>query len=343
MSSESDYLVFDKNRHLQISSIVPKLKDLPDSQIHVVGWGKLRMFLATLNFFNGYVETPSDSVDKTICVYAGAGPGNSIVPLLDFYHNVEYHLYDPLGFDQESLFKFSEKLHHKANVKLIPEPFTLELAKSWKDYIELNPRHRVYFISDIRNTNYPSKPKKGSMTEQEYSAKLEEVQELKERIIEEDMATQKEWVKTMRPHWSLLKFRPPLKHQMYNYLDGYISRGVYGDIDTLESFLIPSDNITEREYDVVQYKEVINYHNYVFRGFKFYNIFTSLPKPIAPGIYLYDDYDSTVFAHFIREYLNSYQRENEKISTILKIAEYVLNTLEPDENRRKKIMRRFKK
>jgi hypothetical protein len=341
IESTKQHLAFDETRYLQISSIVSQLKkeDIPPPHERpvFVAWGALRLFLMVLNFFNRYVKLPRQifqtldgpiMIEKTICVYAGAAPGISIFTLNKLYPWIHYELYDPVGNDPR--LGFTAQLRNLPNVNLHSREFDDFEAKLWKDYIKNNPTHMVYFISDIRTVEYPEKPNRQEFEdEQEFIKRLDEVMLKRDNIIASEMEMQKKWTETILPHGALLKFRPPTQQgsKVFKYLDGFVYRGVYGDIDSLENFLVPSDNITTREWNIQEYEGAMNFHNYIFRSFPFINVINGSRDFIAPALGLTNNYDSTVFTIFIRDYFECFRRNEEKPSSILKLIDKITKIL----------------
>jgi hypothetical protein len=76
--------------------------------------------------------------DKPIVVYAGAAPGNHIPILSDLFPEIEFHLYDPAPF----------KINPSNKIKIYNQYFLDKDALDWKN------KDNVYFISDIRTSDY---------------------------------------------------------------------------------------------------------------------------------------------------------------------------------------------
>jgi hypothetical protein len=304
----SQISVFDPNFDIQLSRSVPlrqTVDDVPEPV--VVNWGALRLFVTALNFFNRYVSLEH----KSICVYAGAAPGVSIDMLASLYPSVEYHLYDPNGDSDRDPLAFDMNLRNRPNVSLYPMEFTMETAVYWKEYIASHPNERVYFISDIRSSDYPEKPSKepGETSEIFRERYLKEMRK-REAIVVDELRIQEEWTKTIVPAASLLKFRLPkfsiVDDKTFMYLDGYVYRSAFADATSTECFLVPSDSVTTREWNTEEYEKAMNYHNYDFRTLRFRNPLTGGTREISRALGLTADYDSCLFVITVQNYLTRY-------------------------------------
>lgn len=313
------HIIFDPNIHLQLSKNNPLSEKVDETGGDLVSWGGLRLFTSTLQFFNYYVDT---TADKILCVYAGAAPGVSIRMAYEFYPQIEYHLYDPNGNSDKRQLAFDDELFGLRNVYLYNENFTMDTAGKWKKYIQDNPTHRLYFISDIRTSDYPEKPTQNIGESNEvFQKRLEKILKLREDIVTQELRQQETWVKEMIPAASLLKFRPPRSsvtgEKVFTYMDGYLYLGVFGDSTSSECFIVPNDYVTPREWNTEEYEKAMNYHNAVFRKQNFRNPLTGGIKNISKVLGLLNDYDSTLFVLTVLNMMERYSIETSILNSAL--------------------------
>lgn len=263
-----------------------------------IHWGQLKLFMS--EFFTLTEHVDFGVVKKVL--YIGAAPGNHIIALVDFFEELEFHLYDTQDFDS--------RLKSLDNVKINQRYFTDEDLENWKskdkDYI---------LISDIRSLDYsPDKRDKKS-------------KEKNEIAVWNDMKLQEKWVVELEPSISLLKFRLPFAYDFIlkegktrKYLDGKVLKQVYNKPSSSETRLLVTD-IKFKDWDITKYEEQSYYHNSVTRqSCKYYNPLTGTYKPLYKEVGLSNDFDSTYFYFCVTRYLNSIGETvtDEKVKSIIK-------------------------
>jgi len=149
-------------------------------------------------------------------IYVGAAPGHHITYLSELFPNNTFHLYDPRNF----------AISQTSKIKINVEYFDPKI-------ILLN---NFILISDIRQNITTS------MTDN-----------IKNKIIIEDMNLQQSWVEKLKPIVSLLKFRLPTDRDSYEYLDGTIVEQPWTPESTLETRLIVNE-LKYTIYDTIKYQ-----------------------------------------------------------------------------------------
>ena len=270
-----------------------------------VKWGQLKLFTSEVQFLNKYWD--AEIVPDPIVVYVGAAPGNHIHFLAHMFPQITFYLYDSQPFDS--------RLARLSNVKLYEGYFDDADVEYFKQFND-----RLFFISDIRSLAY----EKGFQGVEEYERKNEE-------LAMEDMNLQMKWVQELKPVQSLLKFRLPYEYKWTDknskyvlYLDGDLYKQAWSAPTSTETRLVPNLSITPRNWDFREYESMMFYHNNVVREhIQFINPLTNINEPICPEIGLSQDYDSTVFAITIKEYLTKYNADNSP-EAVLKLCKAII-------------------
>ena len=195
-------------------------------------WGQRKLLLSEIEFLTRY-----GGKDTTV-VYAGAAPGTHTNFLAEeLFPEMMFVLVDPAPFTAV------EAADH---VELRNALFTDEMAD---EFARLRASgRRLLFVSDIRSMEQ-------SMGEEE-----------KEGAVVGDMARQLNWVRTMEPSASMLKFRLPYSSGKTEYLDGEVWFPVWGPRTTSEARLIVTDaNAPLVTYDHGNYEDAMYHFNTVTR------------------------------------------------------------------------------
>lgn len=272
-----------------------------------IHWGQRKLLLSEIQFFTLYWD-PRD-IPNPICVYAGAAPGIHIPFLSEMFPRFVFHLYDP------ALFEIKET----DRIKLFNEYFTDEVANRYAD------RNDIFFVSDIRTTNYEEKFKKAlsaaGITKFDNKGNpigppnlVKEIWDKANAVNEDqiwgDMNMQQDWVLMMNPEHALLKLRFPYSPDGSNINLNYLSGTVYWQIwpgpTSTETRLKPIRNargVYEHTiWSNIQYEQWAFYHNTVERENIFYiNPFFGNHDPIDYPELL-NDYDSTAEAFVLSIY-----------------------------------------
>lgn len=224
--------------------------------------GQKKLFISEVQFLTEYYRSfhKIDSPHPVI-VYAGAAPFHHGQYLHELFKDVHFILFDPNAFDAS--------LQNLSAFETVNRMFTQEDAQYFK--AEKRP---LLFISDIRSSH--SHPK-----EFEFG-------------VAEQMQCQSDWVKTMTPTLSLLKFRMPyLSKEMVgdslligkivsrfpifkDYPNVCMSKGdllfqVNAPPTSGETRLMISINDinTDQHYNFDHYEKVMSFHNQFTRTYKF--------------------------------------------------------------------------
>ena len=170
-------------------------------------WGQRKLMLSEIEFLVHYGRP------GTVVVYAGAAPGTHTNFLAEvLFPEMTFHLVDPAPFAARPV---------PNRVELRNTMFTDETAEEFAALRRSSKR--LLFISDIRSMDE-------TMSHDE-----------KEARVVHDMAQQANWVRTMQPAASMLKFRLPYTPGSTTYLAGDIWFPVWGGRTTSESRLIVTD------------------------------------------------------------------------------------------------------
>merc|ERR550514_866026 len=94
---------------------------------------------------------------------------------------------------------------------------------------------KALFVSDIRTAD----------------AKIQSKEQV-DAAVANDMAMQQEWVRLLRPHRAMLKFRLPYAPGQTEYLDGEMRLPIWAPVTSTEARLI-TDGATTRAYDHTEY------------------------------------------------------------------------------------------
>lgn len=202
--------------------------------------GQRKLLLSEVQFLSMYY---SRNTKHPVVLYVGAAPGSHLLFLHALFPHVKFFLYDGAPFDarlrlQPDVFE----LHNKF--------FTLETCLGLRSTLPRSTLSNLLFISDIR---------------------LSAASSIKfERQVQRDMEQQADWVRALRPQYSLLKFRfPYLSHDAkpMSYLKGDLYYGVWPKATSGETRLLVSRSGAEQvqKYDFKAYEENLHFHNVVRR------------------------------------------------------------------------------
>jgi hypothetical protein len=216
------------------SSLQRKMKDVDleekyrrrtNEERSVIHWGQRKLFLSELEFFTLYAK-PDDVV-----VYVGSAPGNHTFFLTLLFPFIEkFILIDPAPF----YVKPTEK------IEIIQDFFKEEhISEIKKKYTS----KRILFISDIRSAS-PS----------------QESEDVVEKKVSQDMKMQMEWVLSLKPRKSMLKFRLSWREGNTEYLDGDVYYQSWAPSTTTETRLITSGK-KMKTYSNKKYESKLFYFN----------------------------------------------------------------------------------
>jgi cap2 methyltransferase len=260
-------------------------------------------------------------VPRPKVVYAGAAPGQHVEILSQMFPDVEWHLYDPS--------KFSIKPSEKIKIYTGDEGyFTNRQATKW------SRRNDVFFISDIRGP-YRSVIDNLSLEQEyeklqkdpKYASDILKRQEANEQLVADDMQSQKEWYKIIRPVHAMLKFRLPYayKHfkKEFNYLDGFVYFQPWVGPNSTETRLVPI-GYGEIEWDIGVYEEQMFHFNRVTRISKYANPFKDRqPRSAIQWPVLTNDFDSLLHVHILMDYLTKFNI-NFNTDMVLKLSDTII-------------------
>jgi hypothetical protein len=278
-----------------------------------VKYGQLKLLTTEIQFFNKYWNP--EIVPAPLCVYVGSAPGIHLIPLLKMYPQITFHLYDPRDV-------FDKQLYNKefsSRVQLFVQFFTSS------DAVKYAGRDDVYFVSDIRSSDYNRD-----------NSETEESKKANEALVKEDLARQAEWVEIIQPVKAHLKFRLPFQ-EPYDwveketlYFDGDVYKQPWAPQTSTETRLIPDLKAVKRKWNNKMYEDMLFYHNNVIRQHVNYiNVLSQNNESYLEELGLTQDYDSTVFIQTLKEYVARFTYENpiDEEKTVLNLARSILEDL----------------
>lgn len=268
----------------------------------IVDWGQLKLMLMEMQFLNMYWNP--NEIPNPIVLYIGAASGKKghMDFLAKLYPAVHFVLYD------------SEPITtHGPNIEIHQKLFDDDDVKKWKPY-----GNRIFLISDIRRTAYSSDV-------QDYGS-TEEIAE-NEKLVQEDMKLQENWVFEINPVQALLKFRLPYWYgkmmnqtldQTFSYLDGIVYLQPWIGATSSEARLVPTKFFAPTvattpvvtwkyrriDWNIKTYEDMIFYHNSEVREkFEFINPINNTTNRIFPELGLNNEYDSVLSVYIVIDYL----------------------------------------
>lgn len=283
-------LPFDKV--LNIDQHLCKEKYKPESNMtQNIHLGQRKLLLSEIQLLTRYY-TKYPKVDP-VMLYIGSATGSHLIALHNMFPKVRFILYDYAKFDI--------KLKALPKVFEIHEGedgfFTTDKCKALKPRLS---KESLILVSDIR---------------QDGGSKWSDF----ENGIKKDMELQKEWVQTLNPVMSLLKFR-----MVYNqgenyklpYIKGVIYYGIWAPPLSGETRLLieKEDNYKIIDYVFNTYEEGMFFHNKYTRQYCFNNEYleyTTMPdNPYCPC------YDCIAELNVLDEYA---QLTKKKLKDIIKL------------------------
>jgi hypothetical protein len=256
------------------------IKDL-DKYNYKNHWGQRKLLLTEIDFLN-YCLKERD--EKMHILYAGAAHGTHLPFLLQLFPNLIFHLYDPAdsnGFDK-NLIPYCKKgqifineyyhLKYKNLDKYLPFTrdrskvpegygyFTNEVALYYKNkfFSPENNFSNLLFISDIRRGISSIKGESSG----EWSWRFEEG-------VLKDQEMQQEWLRLLRPKYSMLKYKEPYvkegRNKYYKHIKGTIRFQTWHPCNSAETRLIIRNEDIDRivNYNILSYERKNAYYNYI--------------------------------------------------------------------------------
>lgn len=268
-------------------------------------WGQFKLLFSELQFFTYYLRPDIKNV-----IYVGAAPGNHTYVLAHLFEDLTFHLYDIQIFDP--------RLKKLKNVNMYNKYFTDEDIEKHK---KLNVKYM--FVSDIRNLSVD---------------KLVINQRENENKIWEDMQLQESWVFSLRPVYSLLKFKLPYGSEDYNvskfgktvsYLEGQIFKQVFPPANSAESRLVVS-KFERRDWDLLSYERKMSYHNNVIRQkATFKNPLTGKNENVYEERGLTNNFDSVCSFSILCDYLEKINKK-QTVENVKIVFDYIFDNILPE-------------
>lgn len=221
----------------------------PNNNVH---YGQRKLLMNEVLFLLAYGNL------ATTVVYIGAAPGTHIPILSALFPTHIFHLWDASPFTIEGTNKINK------NIQLYKRYFTDKDATNYRDNFT-NKGFPILLISDIR------------------AGKEGETAEQFEEGVRRDNQMQLNWVVTIKPIISMLKFRPPfiLKKEDYNdpnkvnyqYFNGTVWLQDWAPQTSAETRLIVDTRqpIAYGIYNVIEFENRMYYFNTIIRNYAQYN------------------------------------------------------------------------
>lgn len=308
---EIKWVDFVPKKHCTVGQGDPSMEYKRGGKITSVKWGQLKLLLTEIQFLTIYwdpIKYPNPQV-----VYVGAAKGTHFVALAKMFPMIMFNLYD-----RE---QFSELLDDLPNIKMYNKYFDEKDVAKWTDVQKEDGN--VYFISDIRSLKYKS------------TKRITEKDQIKnEEMVRLDMNMQSDWIKTIKPVKSYLKFRLPYTYDFITkekdyelYLDGFLYINPFGGNKTTECRMVPCDDLSMRKWNFELHQNQMFYHNVVTRGKNVrFNNFINPDEPnseFSPELGLTNDYDSASAIYIFKSYLKKINIKPTR-EKILEIAEFAI-------------------
>lgn len=249
-------------------SQLTKRRKYTDSKIYkerkVYHFGQLKLLFSEIMFLTKY----ADNGNKVL--YVGAASGYHIALLADLFPFLEFDLWDPAKFNIEE----------KNNIHKFNRFFTTKDAENYK-----KEGKNILFISDIRNLDIQHVRK--------------DITKL-DRLVDDDMDKQMNWVKIINPKSAYLKFRLPYSPGNTKYFAGTVYLQIFSPESTETRLLVNNYN-KMKTYDHTEFDEKLAYFNCCIRGSdKSYKRWSK----ILDKYNLKNDWDTTMALYVVHYYLN---------------------------------------
>lgn len=259
-------------------------KDKIKTMVHV---GQRKLLVTEIEFLTRFTMP-----DKfTYVVYAGAAGGRHHEILDRMFPTVQFLLYDPHRFVVKT----------GRNRQVYQEFFTTSTAQELASKFRREDA-RCLFISDVRR----------------FEENITYLQ--RQQLVLEDLENQKIWLQILNPAASLLKFVMPYPvpgiPMNVEYLDGIIFLQPWSGPTSSETRLLVTNNRSSKQYDIVQYEEVMFYHNTVIRA-TYYQDVEGVPSERV-GCHCYDCASELfVLGEYVRKYSDDPINMQKQIKNIL--------------------------
>ncbi|QKF93553.1 mRNA cap-specific nucleoside 2-O-methyltransferase [Fadolivirus algeromassiliense] len=195
--------------------------------------GQLKLLISEIMFLSKIAKKGNK------VLYIGAAEGFHITKLSDMFPDLSFDLWDPRKFDLEL----------RSNIKLFNKFFTDNDALQY-----IKEKDNLLLITDIRNIEIG----KIDNTTQKGNDKID-------KFIIDDNNRQLNWIKTINPIYSFIKFRLPYGKGKTKYFNGKIYLQCYSGLTT-ETRLMTNKYDSFEEYDHTEFDEKLAYFNCFIRS-----------------------------------------------------------------------------
>lgn len=248
-----------------------------------IHYGQRKLHLSEVEFLTIVSNLIPEDDRQVVLIYAGAAPGVHTPVLAAMFPYVRFVLVDPAPF----------KLRATNMIELRNEYFTDAMAAELYEKYKDDSKYIRLFVCDIRLVSL-----KDMNTEQV------------EARVEEDMVSQMNWHKIIKPTKSLLKFRLPFvgdnpnAKRMLEYLAGDIYLQIWPGQTSSETRLLVDRDAPMKEYDCIKYENQCYHFNKVERVMSYqHNI-------VCPGIDHCYDCRAEIYVH------EEYERVIDKVNRL---------------------------
>jgi len=270
-------------------------------------WDKLKRLMSIIQFLTLYL---TDKHNNPIILYIGKDDCIQFYVINELFPDLQFHIYSSVPLHKS--------LSQKENITYYNTDFD---PNQW-----INTRYDIFLITE-ELTIKQQKIQKNIDIDNDIANNI---------IIWELMLKYKDWIELIKPAKSLLSFSFPkydinlkLKdtNNIFTYLDGTFFKRAWTHSYSSETGFVPNDNNTTRDYNILNYENMLFHHNKNVRHkIKYLNPFNELKTPISTNLSLYEDYDSHLTVHIILSYLKKYQYE-EKYDTVMNIIEQIISII----------------
>lgn len=227
---------------------------VPQTNVHI---GQRKLLLSEIQLLTKWYKKYSV---HPIVLYVGAAPGTHLLTLSSMFPSAYFVLYDGARFDQ-ALYRYPNIFElHGGRDGFVDTQTIHKIKERFKNFDNL------ILISDIRL---------GSEDRNAF-----------ETGVTEDMRSQLDWMKILKPKMSLLKFRMSyhMKHgEKLKYNKGTLLYQVWPKGTSGEARLLAEQQDVGKivDYDFKEYEETMFFHNKYERPF----CFSDIPQSIKKHVY----------------------------------------------------------
>jgi hypothetical protein len=149
----------------------------------------------------------------------------------------------------------------------------------------------------------------------------------------EILREQESIIEQVKPDLAYVLFKLPYSNnpeglKEVNYYDGYLIKEIWGTRENTETRLIFTPIAKRKNYNILEYEEVLAYHNQVRTQNAYNNPINEFSKFIDPTNDLRNDFDSRATIEILALYLYNIRKAAVKSTNILQLFNFITSRLE---------------